>query len=199
VILVAGGVVALMMLLGSFGSSVAAPVARDASPGATNVTIDVSATTQLSFVPNSFSVPPGATVHLVVTQLADFDHTFTMSPVANGTVPASDDAAQVAQFFNTHAPLVNLSLGDVGGAVHYDNFTAPTQLGSYEYLCLIHFPSMTGTVVVTNGGSGSSSALSIEEYAAIAVLAVVIVVVLVAAVRRRKPAAPPEGGTAPRP
>jgi plastocyanin len=190
---------AVVVPYGGIDSVGAVPALTDASGAGANVTIDVSATSQLSFVPNSFSVAPGETVHLVVTQLADFNHTFTLSPIANATVPATDSAGQVALYFNAHAPLVNLSLGDVSGARFYANFSAPAQLGSYEYLCLIHFPAMTGTMVVSNDGPGPSGGLTLDQYAATGGIALLVVIGLFAVFYRRKPVPPADPSSTPRP
>jgi len=155
-------------------------------------TIDIAATTSLSFVPDSFSVAPGESVTLVVTQEADFAHTFTLSSVVNTTLPSSDTAGQLAAFFNAHAPLVNLSLGSTAGRQFTATFTAPTVPGMYEFLCLIHFSQMTGVMTDSNavsvsaGGSGLSAVELVAIGAVVAVVVIALVVVLVQR-RSRKP------------
>jgi plastocyanin len=158
--------------------------------------VNVSATTSLSFVPGSFTVQPGATVHLIVTQLADFEHTFTLSPAVNVTIPSSDTPSQVSAFFNAHPPLVNLTLGSTPGQEFFANFTAPTTLGSYEYVCLIHFPTMIGTMAVSSstGSSSGTSPTTVELVALGVVVAIVVIVGVLVLVRRRSrggPGAPP--------
>lgn len=151
--------------------------------------VNISATNSLSFVPDSFTVLPGAAVHLIVTQLADFDHTFTLSPAVNVTIPSSDSFAQLSAFFQAHPPIVNLSLGSTVGQRYFANFTAPTTLGTYEYVCLIHFPTMTGIMTVANGvpsPATSSSPTTLEIVGiGVAIGLVVIAVVLVAWSRAR--------------
>ncbi|HUZ79728.1 MAG TPA: plastocyanin/azurin family copper-binding protein [Thermoplasmata archaeon] len=155
--------------------------------------VNVSATGSFSFVPNTFTVSPGTTVDLTVTQLANFNHTFTLSPVVNVTIPSSSTPAQVRAFFNAHAPIVNLSLGPIVGQQYSATFTAPTTLGAYEFVCLIHFPSMTGSMSVANTPptSGNSSNFSTLELVAIgAVVGVVVIAIALVAWSRSRRRAP---------
>ncbi|HYA56903.1 MAG TPA: hypothetical protein VEH57_00320 [Thermoplasmata archaeon] len=163
---------------------------NDAASGPVVVTI--SATSAINFVPDSFSVAPGASVEIVVTQMADFEHTFTLSSVVNQTIPSTDTPSEVAAFFNAHPPLVNLSLGTTVGAKFFANFTAPAALGTYEFVCLVHFPSMTGVMAVSSSSGGSSPSSSgtpttLEWVGIGAVVAVVVIVAVLLAVRRGKP------------
>lgn len=156
-----------------------------------SVTIDITATSALSFAPNSFTVSPGETVNLVVTQAASFEHTFTLSSVVNYTIPSGDTPAQLAAFFNAHPPLVNLSLGSTAGSQHDATFVAPTTVGTYEFVCLIHFPSMIGVMTDSNSsstGGGGSTGLSTTELVAIVIGVVVVAIAgVVLVVRRRRP------------
>jgi plastocyanin len=157
-------------------------------PSAGSVTVNVTATEGLSFVPDSFTVLPGETVHLIVTQAADFEHTFTLSSVANFTLPSSDTPGEVAAFFDAHAPLVNLSLGSTAGSVHSVTFTAPSTPGTYEFVCLVHFPQMTGVMsdsTATATGSGNGGLSTSEVIAIVAVVAAVLIAAAVFVVRRR--------------
>jgi plastocyanin len=157
--------------------------------------VNISATSDFSFVPGTFSVTPGEAVLLDVTQLADFNHTFTLSSVPNYTLPSSDTPLEVAAFFNAHPPLVNLSLGSVAGSQHQTLFNAPTTPGTYEFVCLIHFPTMVGTMVDSNATAASpSSGLSTLELVGIGagVAIVVLAGVVLAVLRRRTPPKAPE-------
>ncbi len=189
-----GGLLAGLLLL-----AVALPAASAVAPAsagtsvATTTTIDIDALNGLAFSPDAFTVAPGAAVHLVITQMATFDHTFTLLATANTTIPTSDttpgaiDAAVAAA-----GTIANLSLGSTAGAVFDVNFTAPA-VGTYEYICEIHFPTMIGTMTVANGG-GSSSSGPFGWLDPLALVAVVIgaAAVVVAVVRlRRRRAAPP--------
>lgn len=183
-------------LLAGAGASLAPARAAPAAASAT-VFLNLSATSLPDFVPSTLQVTPGAPVVLKITQEANFAHTFTLSSVANYTIPASDTNDQLTAFFTLHQPLINLSLGSVPGSVTYANFTAPP-VGTYEFVCLSpgHFQlGMHGTLVSgTSGGGGSSSSISPLVLALIAVLVVVVVAIaVVLMVRRRKspPAATP--------
>jgi plastocyanin len=158
-----------------------------AAPAAGFDNLTVMATSSLSFVPDKLTVTPGASVHLVVTQEATFEHTFTLSSLANATIPPGDSSAQVAAFFNAHPPIVNLSLGTTPGTEFFANFTAPAA-GTYEFVCLIHFANgMTGDLV--SGSSSSSSSpfpLTSVAIAAAVVAVVVVVAVVIVMTRRRK-------------
>ena len=157
-------------------------------PAATSETVNITATSDLSFVPDSFTVLPGETVHLIVTQAADFEHTFTLSSLVNYSVPSSDTPSELAAFFNAHAPLVNLSLGSTPGSLHPFNFTAPSVPGTYEFVCLVHFPAMTGVMTDSASaptGSGSSGPSTLEIVAIGAVVGAVVIVAVVLMVRRR--------------
>ncbi len=191
----------LLLLL--LAAAMSAPAAQAAPPAPAAAVapefVNVSATSVLSFVSGSFDVLPGATVHLVVTQMADFNHTFTLSPAVNVTIPSGDTPAEVAAFFNAHPPIVNLSLGSTVGSTYSATFTAPSTLGTYEYVCLIHFPTMIGEMnVVATLPSSSSSTSSISTTTALeigggvgAVLVVVGVALALRSRRRRSGAAPP--------
>jgi plastocyanin len=181
-----GLVVVAAFLVGASGSIRAAGV--PAGPVATTVdTVDMSALTQLSFSPDSFTVAPGELVDLVITQMADFNHTFTLSSSVNVTIPSSDSPADLYAYLSAHPPLVNVSLGSVVGEKYYRNVTAPAVTGTYEFLCEIHFPSMIGVMTVSSGSSPSSgsSGPSTAELAGVgAAVAGVAIVGVVLAIRR---------------
>jgi len=169
-------------------AAVSLPAMAAAQPATTpgSVTIDITATASISFVPSSFTVSPGESVTLVVTQAANFDHTFTLSSVANTTLPSTDTPSQLAAFFNAHPPLVNLSLGSTAGTQHTTTFTAPSSPGTYEFVCLIHFPQMTGVMTDTSSsGGGSGGGLSTTELIAIGAGAAIVVIVAAVLVVRR--------------
>lgn len=192
--------VAVLVVLATFLGSL--PGAAMAQGGSTPVPasspgpafVNISATSSFSFTPASFSVQPGQSVHLIVTQLADFNHTFTLSSVANFTLPSTDTSAEVAEFFNSHPPLVNLSLGSTVGVQFPVTFTAPATPGTYEFVCLIHFPVMTGTMTDSSTpSSSSSSGPSTTELVAIGVgIAVIVILGVVLVARRRRRHPPPE-------
>lgn len=192
----------LVLTLAMVGAVAGVPSAARATVPATSgsVFVNISATSSLSFVPDSFTVLAGSAVHLTITQLANFEHTFTLSSVANTTIPSTDDPAQLASFFNSNAPVVNVSLGSIPGTLIVINFTAPRTLGTYEFVCLIHFPTMTGVMTVASSlpSSASSSGLSpIELIGVGAVVAVAAIVGVLYAWSRSRRRARTDGGSPP--
>ncbi len=124
-----------------------------------NVTID--ATTDLTFVPSSFSVYPGAMVHLKLVQQASTAHTFNLSSDRNATIPTGDTTSEVEAFLQAHGVFVQHNLGSVPGNTTYLNFTAPG-VGTYEYVCVLHFSDgMRGVMTSTRGTPPSPSALPV--------------------------------------
>ncbi|MGI0131672.1 MAG: cupredoxin domain-containing protein [Thermoplasmata archaeon] len=172
-------------------SAVIGPVEGASVLGATPTSagiefINVSATGQLAFSPSQFTVPPGATVHLTVLQLSNFAHTFTLSPAANVTIPASDNASQLTQFFHAHPPIVNLSMGSTPNVPYSVTFTAPSP-GTYEFVCLIHFANgMVGEMTTSNGGTSSESTIGLPYVLILAAVVVVVVVGAFAVAWRRR-------------
>jgi plastocyanin len=189
-----------LVLLGLFsGRGVAQPSAAASShPDAVVDNVSVSTTSSYSFQPNQITVTPGALVHLVVTQDANFAHSFVLSSVSNFTIPSSDTDSQLAAFFNAHPPIVNLSIPGTVGAQVTKDFTAPA-LGTYEFVCIVsgHFQSgMFGFLYSGTsppGGSSSSGfSLSPIVLGAIVGLVVVVAVVGVLIARRGSRRSPPQ-------
>lgn len=167
-----------------------------AAGSAGTVFVNVSATPQLGFSPDAFTVPPGAVVHLTVTQLSSFPHTFTLSPVANDTIPASDTSSQLTAYFTAHPPLVNLSMGSTANTPYSVTFTAPAA-GVYEFVCLYHFSNgMVGKMTSGTSPSGSSGALP-TSYLVAGIVVVALVAIAVVLLLRRRPAQPARGAEGP--
>ncbi|EQD52883.1 copper-containing oxidoreductase signal peptide protein [mine drainage metagenome] len=193
VVLLVGGLSASA----AFGSGRVTPSAATATTAVTAATaappvefLNVTTTSQFSFVPGTLTVTPGATVHLRVTQAASFAHTFVLSPVANYTIPTSTNSSALYAFFQAHPPLVNLSVAGTPGATNSTIFTAPP-VGVYEFVCIIpgHFQAgMYGFLHSTNQPTTSSSGSSPDYllYVGIVVVIVVVLGLAVYAVRRRR-------------
>lgn len=186
----AGLLTALLLLLSLVpaAGAVAPSTGAHASVAASAVFVNLSATAQLGFSPAQFTVPAGASVHLTVTQLANFPHTFTLSPVANATIPSSDTSAQLNAYFQSHPPIVNLSMGSTPNVPYPVTFTAPAP-GTYEFVCLLHFSNgMVGEMVTSSGGGSGSTASSLPSYLLIGAVAVVVAAAVGAVVvlRRRR-------------
>jgi uncharacterized cupredoxin-like copper-binding protein len=92
-------------------TSAAAPAA--AAP----VTITVNATDQPAFDPSTIVGTAGTTLTLSVHNAGAYPHTFTISAVANFTIPAAWSPAQLDAFFAANGSLVNLSLAPGSTAV----------------------------------------------------------------------------------
>ncbi|MCI4348832.1 MAG: hypothetical protein L3J93_01240 [Thermoplasmata archaeon] len=158
--------------------------------------VNVSATEQTLFTPSQVAVTPGDLVRLTITQLADFNHTFTLSPLANFTFTSSNTSADLSAFFHAHPPLVNLSLGSVPGKKSYANFTAPPK-GSYEFVCLenghfrqgMHGELLSGVAAPANVVTPITT-LDVTIAGAIA-LGLAVGILAVVKMRRRVPPAPP--------
>ncbi len=206
---VGAAALAVVLVLLSIGGAQAGVAVRSVGAGplpAGSPLVDnlsVNATSLLSFVPNQLTVYPGALVHLVVIQLANFAHTFVLSPVANVTIPTNDTPTQLYAFFNLHPPLVNLSLPATVGARVYANFTAPP-VGSYEFVCEIpgHFQGgMYGELVSTTSSSGGSSSSPLLLEIGVGVIVVIAAALVAAALLRRRArrtnGAPPGSGPNP--
>jgi len=110
----------------------------------TTVDMSVGAGGALAFAPNAISdVAPGSTVSLVITNLGAIAHTFTLSSLVNYTLPYADNTNLTSQFLVQHPAYFSVNISDVQGGVTSASFTAPSQIGSYQFFCLIsgHFPS----------------------------------------------------------
>ena len=187
--------VLLAMTTGALATAPAPRTPSAVSP-AGSVVLTLTATSSISFVPDTLNVPAtGDAVELEITQEYNMNHTFTLSSVDNDVIPTSDTPGQLYAYFAAHTPLVNVSLGDVVGHVTFVNFTAPAN-GSYEFVCEIptHFQAgMHGTLVVGGSSSSSSSGLTTTELVVIVVVVIIVIAAVVALAMRRKPksAAPP--------
>lgn len=96
-------------------------------------------TDSLSFVPNILSLTPTSypvTVDVLVTNLGNDGHTFTMSPLSNVTLLPSN----YTQFFQQHSPLTSAPVPSGAGNSVWANFTVYGP-GIYQYICTItgHF------------------------------------------------------------
>lgn len=181
-----------VLLLAASGAALAPARAAPATASAT-VFLNLSATSLPDFVPSTLHVTPGAPVVIRITQEANFNHTFTLSSVANFTIPASDTSADLSAFFVAHPPLLNVSLGATPGMVSYANFTAPAE-GTYEFVCVVpgHFQAGMHGTLDSGVGTSSTSTSPLSSSLTLALIGVVVVVIVVVAavlLRRRRPPA----------
>lgn len=195
--LAAGRGLVLALLLASLlplGSG-ALGSAQAASPFSSNPTVVMlQTTTSFSYEPSTFTVAPGASVEVIVTQMTSVGHTFTIVDAVNATIPSSDTTEEMLAYIQLHGTIANQSIPATLGSLTTINFTAPSVQGAYEFLCEIHFPVMVGQMLVSSSAppaGSSSSGLSTTEWIAIgAVVAVVVVAGVVVGARRRRPPTP---------
>lgn len=107
--------------------------------GGPGLELSENTTDSLSFVPNILDLTPSAypvTVDVLVTNLGNDGHTFTMSPLSNVTLLPSN----FTQFFQQHSPLTNAPIPSGAGNAAWANFTVYGP-GVYQYICTItgHF------------------------------------------------------------
>jgi uncharacterized cupredoxin-like copper-binding protein len=112
-----------------------------ATPTGPPVSLSESTLSTLNFVPNALGVDATGfpvSVHVLVTNLGSVPHTWTLSPLANYNLSASN----FTQFFTAHPPLANAQVPGSTGGTAWANFTVP-QKGVYEYICTVpaHFAS----------------------------------------------------------
>lgn len=93
-------------------------------------------TNALSFQPAALSVSPShypANAQIVVTNLGDLGHTFTLAAQANTTL-------STIGYFHAHVPLVNISIPASTGGSNFSDFKIPAP-GVYEFVCTVlgHF------------------------------------------------------------
>ncbi|MCI4330757.1 MAG: plastocyanin/azurin family copper-binding protein [Thermoplasmata archaeon] len=158
--------------------------------------INVNTLSNLGYDPSTITVHPGDQVQLVVTQMANFEHTFVLSPLANFTFDNAATAANLTLFFRAHAPIVNLTVAGTVGAKAFANFTAPA-VGSYEFVCIeaTHFQAgMHGELISTTSTTsapGTSTTVYLEYGAVAGVVVIVVVLIAVLRMRRMAPPSPP--------
>ena len=185
---------AMALFLAPAGS-IASPEPAETLPSSTPSSfVFVNATQDFEFQPDAVTVSPGTFVHFVITQASDVEHTFDLSPLANYTIPSGYSSEQLAAFFSAHPPLVNLTLSaSPTGAEYFANISAPP-VGTYEFVCTIHFAyGMVGMLTVGTSSSSSTSPWLAIEIGVGAGAAVIVIGLVVFWVRRRHIAGPPPG------
>jgi len=101
------------------------------------------------YQPNVLSASPThypTSIDVLVTNLGNLGHTFTVVPQSNVTLTVGN----YSSYFTTHPPLVSASIPSGAGSTAWANLTIPAA-GVYMYLCLVtgHFASgMSGELYV---------------------------------------------------
>jgi plastocyanin len=191
-------VASLLAGLSVAGLAAASTLPAVVRPSSSVEFVNISTTTSFSYDPAQFTVVPGDTVELTVTQLSTTNHTFVLSPIANFSFVSSNTTGDLVHFFEAHHPLVNLSLPGTVGATAKATFTAPAA-GTYEYVCVIkdHFAGgMHGVMVSASPTSSSPGTASTTLYIGVGVVVLIIIVAVAALMMRRRPKSPaPAGGS----
>ncbi len=174
-------VLAVVVIVAAGRPAIAQPPAA-ASAHATE-TLGVTVGTAFAFTVSTSEVTPGDTVTVQITQTDDVEHTFTLSSVANYTIPSSDSSDQLTAFFAQHPPLVNVTIPS-GQATLTASFTAPP-LGVYEYVCLIpgHFQAgmsgLLGSGVLPAGSTAPTTGPGWQVFAIGGTVASLVILALV--------------------
>jgi hypothetical protein len=94
----------------------------------------------LNYDPNAFPtagttlITPGEAITIDITNLGTLAHTFTLSSLANYTLPTTAGNL-TGTFLVTHPPYYSINISSTQGSVTVASFTAPTQIGSYQFFC----------------------------------------------------------------
>jgi plastocyanin len=120
----AGGVIALALVLTGCGGSSSGGATGGSSGGTTEITIGTDTGSDLKFVPNTAEAPANTPVKLTFDNKSAQPHNLTFQQGIDAKT----------------RPVV------LPGAMETIQFTAPA-VGSYQWACTIH-PGMTGTLTV---------------------------------------------------
>jgi len=125
-------------------SVASATTERASEPAAAPVNLTVDSTDQPSFVPSVLAAPPGVPLHILVTNVGKFNHTFTLSQQANFTLPQNWTPSQVYQHFAANPPWANVTL--LPGKTGQVNITTPANSSGdrFEFLSVIPFQFQAG-------------------------------------------------------
>ncbi|HZY91333.1 MAG TPA: hypothetical protein VFG07_00955 [Thermoplasmata archaeon] len=115
------------------------------------VNASVNATDQPAFTPSRIAVAAGTTLGLEVHNAGVYNHTFTVTRVANFTLPPTWSPHQLNAFFAANGTLVNLTLA--AGQTAFANLSIPlSDAGaSFEFVSLTPYQfqdGMSGTLAV---------------------------------------------------
>ncbi len=166
--------------------------------GGPGIALSENTTDSLSFVPNILSVTPSTypvTVDVLVTNLGNDGHTFTVSPLSNVTLLPSN----FTQFFEQHSPLTNAPVPSGAGSTVWANFTVDGP-GVYQYICTItgHFANgmdgelYVGVAIPPTPPAPSTAIVQVGILIGVAVLlGIGVTIVVLAAFTGRLPPKPP--------
>ena len=109
------------------------------------------------FSPGNLTVVEGVPTEVVVHNLGSFDRTFTLSKVANFTIPRSDSPQALDAFFAANGSFANVSIP--AGATAYANLSFPTaDAGSaFEFVSLVPYQFQAGALGFVHVGYSTSA------------------------------------------
>lgn len=153
------------LLLGTVGlPSVAAlaslpqaPLIGYARAAATNSTVAVNLTDAPAFSPQFLHVAAGSTVDLHLTNVGQFNHTFTLAKTPNVRLTPTASPVEVYQFFQQNGMLANVSLAPGKAGWANLTFNASSALFSFEFASVVPYQfqaGMWGLLNITSVGPG---------------------------------------------
>ena len=133
--------------------------------GSGPVNVSVNATDAPAFDPSTIIGTAGSTLSLTVHNTGTYLHTFTISAVANFTLPATLTPSELSAFFTANGSLVNLSVP--AGATAFATLSLPAKDAgaSSEIVSLVPYQfqsGMFGTLKVGYGASAGGFSLSTQ-------------------------------------
>lgn len=134
-----------------------------ASAAPTNVTVNL--TDAPAFDPSTVVGPAGSTLTLTLVNNGTYLHTFTVSAVANFTVPATWTPTELDAFFAANGSLLNVSVP--GGATVFANLSLPAQDAGDAFTIVSLVPyqfqaGMSGTLRVAYATSAGGYLLTTQ-------------------------------------
>ncbi len=138
-------------------------VATLSAGGTQNVSLN--ATDQPAFDPAKVEAVAGTTLAFEVHNTGVYDHTFTVSAVANYTIPPTLTPAELESFFQANGSLLNLSVP--AGQTAFANLSVPARDAgaTFEFVSLVPYQfqaGMAGFLQVTSAVAGEGYALSTQ-------------------------------------
>ena len=119
--------------------------------------LTVNLTDRPSFSPQFLAVPAGSSLSLHLTNVGQFDHSFTLCKTSGARIPAGATPADVYRFFAANGSLANVSLA--GGGVGWANLTFNVSQGfdSFEFASVVPYQfqaGMWGLLNITSTAAG---------------------------------------------
>ena len=167
-------VVAALALLATLASAAAPPVQTNTSHAPTEIQLEDS----LVFVPSLIAVEPGDSVSLILINVGQITHTFTLYVERDPSVPLGDNTAFQA-YNQAQTKIKDVTLGP--GEQTQIQLTAPSAAGTYIFVCTEPGHAVGGMhgvlSVGTPPGDGGISGLTVGIAIAVG-LGVIVVVAL---------------------